>query len=135
VAEDNPLDFELVSEVLEPRGHTVKWAQDGAGALAEIQGGHYDVVLLDLHMPYMDGHDVIKKLRADIATRDLRVIVLTADAIDWVRDEVLAVGATAYLTKPLDLDHLVATVEAPASEKQPWWRSLTSLVSQPDPDD
>ncbi len=135
VADDNPLDFELVSEVLQPRGHTVQWAQDGAGALAAIQGGHYDVVLLDLHMPYMDGHNVITTLRADLATRDLRVIVLSADAVDWVREEVLAVGATAYLTKPLDLDLLIATVEVPESDNTPWWRSLTSLGSRPGHDD
>src|SRR6266851_5465671 len=64
VAEDNPLNFELVRDLLDARGHTVEWARDGEEALAKASSGKFDLLLLDLHMPRLDGLQVVRMLRA-----------------------------------------------------------------------
>ena len=113
VAEDNPLNFELVLDVLEGGGHDVTWAQDGEEAVRLARAGDFDIMLVDLHMPRLDGLGVVRLLRADSRFATLRIIALTADAMPGVREELLAAGADAYLTKPLDIAGLISAVELP----------------------
>jgi two-component system cell cycle response regulator DivK len=113
VAEDNPLNFELVLDVLEGGGHEVIWAQDGEEAVRMARATDFDIMLVDLHMPRLDGLGVVRLLRADSRFATLRIIALTADAMPGVREELLAAGADAYLTKPLDITGLISAVELP----------------------
>jgi two-component system cell cycle response regulator DivK len=113
VAEDNPLNFELVLDVLEGGGHEVMWAQDGEEAVRLARATDFDIMLVDLHMPRLDGLGVVRLLRADSRFATLRIIALTADAMPGVREELLAAGADAYLTKPLDVGGLISAVELP----------------------
>ena len=113
VAEDNPLNFELVLDVLEGGGHEVMWAQDGEEAVRLARATDFDIMLVDLHMPRLDGLGVVRLLRADSRFATLRIIALTADAMPGVREELLAAGADAYLTKPLDITGLISAVELP----------------------
>jgi len=69
-----------------------------------------DLILLDLHLPDLDGPDVLKRLREDELTREIPVIIVSADATPDVQRRLLAAGAARYLTKPLDLDTVVDTV-------------------------
>src|SRR5919198_1522820 len=110
VAEDNPLNFELV---LEGGGHEVTWAQDGEEAVRLARDGDFDIVLVDLHMPRLDGLGVVRLLRSDDRFATLRIIALTADAMPGAREELLAAGVDAYLTKPLDIAGLISAVELP----------------------
>ncbi len=112
VAEDNPLNFELVRDLLDSRGYEVEWARDGAEALDLARTGRFDLLLLDLHMPRLDGLEVIRALRGDQPPSDLKVIALTADAMIGVREELFAAGVDGYLSKPLDLVSLMAELEA-----------------------
>jgi CheY-like chemotaxis protein len=112
VAEDNPLNFELVHELLDARGHEVEWARDGEEALALARTGRFELLLLDLHMPKLDGLAVVRAIRSEAPLRDLRVIALTADAMVGVREDLFAAGVDAYLSKPLDLDALLRELEA-----------------------
>ena len=112
VAEDNPLNFELVRDLLDARGHTVEWARDGEEALAKARTGQFDLLLLDLHMPRLDGLQVVRALRATPPSRPLKVIALTADAMAGVRDDLFAAGVDGYLAKPLDLRALIREMEA-----------------------
>jgi len=111
VAEDNPLNFELVLDVLEGGGHEVTWAQDGEEAVRLARAGRFDILLVDLHMPKLDGLAVVRLLRADARFAALRIIALTADAMPGVREELMAAGADSYLTKPLDIPGLISAVE------------------------
>lgn len=111
VAEDNPLNFELVLDVLEGGGHHVTWAQDGEEALRLAKARDFDVMLVDLHMPRLDGLALVRLLRADARFTTLRIIALTADTMPAVRDDLMAAGVDSYLTKPLDLADLVSAVE------------------------
>jgi CheY-like chemotaxis protein len=77
-----------------------------------------DLVLLDLHLPDMPGWQVLAQLRADHATRDIPVIIISADATAPQVKRLLAAGARAYLTKPLDIAEFFRVIEAsmPATE-------------------
>jgi CheY-like chemotaxis protein len=103
VAEDNEVNFELVSALLEPDGFRIIWARDGAEAVAAVAENELDLLILDLHLPRVSGLDVLRSVRSNPATGSLPVLVLTADAMAGTHAAVLAEGATDYLTKPFDL--------------------------------
>lgn len=111
VAEDNEINFELVRDLLEGGGHRVEWARDGMQALDALEADHFDLLLLDLDLPRLNGIDLLRRLRAEEVTRELRVIVLTADAMVGTREAVLTAGADRYLTKPFGLAAFRHTVE------------------------
>jgi CheY-like chemotaxis protein len=69
-----------------------------------------DLILLDAHLPDLGGDDVLKRLRADDATREIPVIAVSADATDEQRARMTALGAARYLTKPLTLDVVLSAV-------------------------
>jgi CheY-like chemotaxis protein len=110
VVEDNQLNFELVNAVLERAGFTVRWARDGIEAVHALASDDLDLLILDLHLPRLSGLDVLRRTRSAPATRDLPVLVLTADAMAGTREAVMSEGATDYLTKPFDLATLRAAV-------------------------
>ena len=112
VAEDNPLNYELIRDLLEARGHTVEWAQDGEAALDLARSGRFDLLLLDLHMPVLDGLEVMKGIRSQPPRKPLKVIAITADAMAGVREDLYAAGVDGYLSKPLDLSALLREMEA-----------------------
>jgi CheY-like chemotaxis protein len=111
VAEDNALNYELVRDVLTASGHDVTWARDGLETLAEARSGVFDLVLLDLHMPKLGGIELLQELRADPSGRDLRVLVVTADAMGDVARDVIEAGADGYISKPLEVQALTREVE------------------------
>jgi CheY-like chemotaxis protein len=102
VADDNPVNAELLREHLEAAGYVVDWASDGAHALAMASTGQYQAMLLDLHMPIYDGVEVLRRLHL-LAGRPLRVIAITADRLASRREEITRLGIDGYLTKPVDL--------------------------------
>jgi len=112
VAEDNPLNFELVRDLLDARGHEVEWARDGEEALRLASTGRFQLLLLDLHMPKLDGLEVVRAVRANPPPEPLKVIALTADAMVGVREDLFQAGVDGYLSKPLELAALVREMEA-----------------------
>jgi len=111
IAEDSELNFEVLAEFFSLGGHELSWARDGAEAIATLERGEFDLLLLDLHMPRVDGFTVLKWLRETRAKLEMKSIVLTADDSRAVRDETLALGAAAFLTKPLDLQQLSTAIQ------------------------
>jgi DNA-binding response OmpR family regulator len=109
IAEDSVLNFEMLAECLGVGVHEVSWARDGEQAISELGAGTFDLLLLDLHMPRVDGFSVLRWLSETQERGDMKVIVLTAD--DTVRAETMALGADAFLTKPLDLKQLSAAIK------------------------
>ncbi|MDH5353277.1 MAG: response regulator transcription factor [Gammaproteobacteria bacterium] len=110
VIEDNPDIIENLYDYFEGRGHTVDAAYDGSSGLEFVVQNIYDVVILDLMLPGMDGLEVCEKLREQ--GRDLPVLMLTAR--DTVDDKVLGLGSGAddYLVKPYSLKELEARLQA-----------------------
>jgi CheY-like chemotaxis protein len=110
VAEDNDLNFELLSAVLERDGHRVRWARNGPEAVTAVAADPPDLLILDLHLPELSGLDVLRRVRADPVTREVPVLVLTADAMAGTREEALGEGASDIVTKPFELNSLRSTI-------------------------
>ncbi|MCE5268276.1 MAG: response regulator [Planctomycetaceae bacterium] len=112
LAEDNPANQKLAAYVLLDRGHTVDFAHDGHQAIAMATQTHYDVVLMDVQMPELDGFQATKAIRAhEAANTRTPIIAMTAYATDDDRERCLASGMDAYLSKPLDSRELITLVE------------------------
>jgi PAS domain S-box-containing protein len=110
--EDNLANLALVETFLMPRP---EWqtipALQGLVGLELAREHQPDLVLLDLHLPDLHGSEVLRRLRADPRTAGIPVVVISADATHTAVQELLAAGADAYLTKPLDLDEFLRTLE------------------------
>jgi signal transduction histidine kinase/CheY-like chemotaxis protein len=110
--EDTVANLRLVEEILESRP-SVRLLPAGMGRLGlELAVEHRpDLILLDLHLPDVDGREVLAGLRADKRTRDIPVVVLSADATELTRHPLLQNGARAYLTKPIGVRDLLGVVD------------------------
>jgi CheY-like chemotaxis protein len=100
----------LVQLTLELEGYEVFLTYDGLRGLAAAQRQRPDAIVLDLMMPVMDGHEVLKQLRSDHRTSDVPVVVLTALAQEEAAEEVQRAGASACLTKPFVPEELSAAL-------------------------
>ena len=95
-------------------------ARDGMEALRILRGDtHFDLVLLDMMMPEMDGYETLANIRSDANLASLPVIALTAKAMKGDREKCLEAGATDYLSKPLDLKMLVQKMESCLTQPNP----------------
>jgi CheY-like chemotaxis protein len=113
VAEDNDFNAQLLGQLLGRRGHRVRVAANGREALALAEAGAYDLLLLDIHMPELDGFQVVGAIRERERTTGghLPVIALTARSRPEDRERCLAVGMDDFLTKPIRAADLWAAVE------------------------
>jgi PAS domain S-box-containing protein len=120
VVDDDPDILHLLDHALSYHGYQVRTAADGQGALDQIGERPPDLILLDLKMPQMDGYEVIRRLKVDEETRPIPIIVITASPVDKERDkvQVLGMGASQYITKPLSIETLVHEIEAVIQERQ-----------------
>ena len=109
VEDDRPLG-EGIRTALKPEGYTVDWLQDGASALHALSHESFDLAILDLGLPRLDGLEVLKRLRA--AANAVPVLVLTARDATTDRIAGLDAGADDYLVKPFDDDELKARLRA-----------------------
>jgi len=116
LAEDNAVNALLARKLLERAGHTVVGAETGVQAVARVQESVPDLVLMDVHMPEMDGLEATRRLRAG-GYGDLVIIALTANAMDDDRKRCLDAGMNDFLTKPMTPAALYAMIEA--------WRGRT----------
>ena len=109
MAEDNLPNRELIREILESCGHDVIEAEDGQQALDKLKETNPDLVLLDIQMPVLDGYAVVRQLRQIPHLAKLKILALTAYAMQGDRERVLQSGFDGYLTKPIDM--VVLTTE------------------------
>ena len=114
LAEDNPVNALLARELLRRRGHNVAQVATGEAAVTAVQNTHFDVVIMDLHMPGLDGIEATRRIRAEEVenrSRRLPIYALTADALDTGRKACLAAGMDGFLTKPVDPSELDAVLD------------------------
>jgi CheY-like chemotaxis protein len=111
IADDKATSRELVRTVLEKSSYAVVEASDGIEALKNARECKPDLIILDLHMPGLDGFGVIEKIRRDPDLAATPVMALTASAMQGDRERALAAGFTAYIAKPIPLGTLRSEVE------------------------
>ena len=105
-AEDNKINQMIIEELLTSAGMEVTLAENGAAALAELEMKEFDIVLMDIQMPEMDGLDAAARIRADGRFKDLPILAMTANAMPEHIEESLAAGMNGHLSKPIDVDRL-----------------------------
>ena len=111
VVDDHPINLKLATALLEKMGHEVLQAVNGRLALEAVQAQAFDLVLMDLHMPEMDGLESTRLIRALPAPRgQVPVVALTANALEEARREAEQAGVNGFLTKPLKVQELQAVV-------------------------
>jgi two-component system sensor histidine kinase/response regulator len=106
LVEDNDINQEVATELLTDAGFRVDVANDGAAALAEVQRNVYDVVLMDMQMPVMDGVTATMEIRRLGRFDDLPIVAMTANAMQRDRDRCIEAGMNDFLAKPIDPDRL-----------------------------
>ena len=118
VVEDNEQNLYLVRFLLEGAGWTVVAAPDGPRALEEARSGRFDLVLLDIQLPGMDGHAVARELRRIPALDGVPIVAVTSYAMLGDRERCLEAGCTGYVEKPINpdtfLDEVVSYVRPEA---------------------
>lgn len=110
--EDNEQNRYLVTFLLEKAGHRVVAAPDGPSGLRMARAGSFDLVLLDIQLPGMDGYAVARALRADPLTRALCIVAVTSYAMVGDRQQSMDAGCDGYVEKPIDPATFVAEVTA-----------------------
>jgi signal transduction histidine kinase/DNA-binding response OmpR family regulator len=113
LAEDNMVNQRLAVRMLEKRGHQVKVAENGRAALAALEAEKFDVVLMDVQMPVMDGLEAAREIRSKERDRGthLPIIAMTAHNMKGDRDRCLQAGMDDYVSKPIDAKELFEALE------------------------
>jgi len=111
VVDDNPDNRDLISEILEDAEYDFVEAEDAEESLKLLAVGGFDLVLMDVSLPKMNGLEATKIIKADPRYKGLPVFLLTAHAMQSDVDAGKEAGADSYITKPIDEDKLLAEIE------------------------
>jgi CheY-like chemotaxis protein len=110
VVEDNPDNRKLVVRLLAQEGFHGEAVESAEEALVRLDERAFDLVLMDIRLPRMDGKEATRRLRQDPRFRDLPIIAVSAHVVGTQSEEILAAGVSALVTKPLDMDELLRTI-------------------------
>jgi len=113
VVEDNDMNMQLVEFLLEEGGYRIVKATSGEEALAITREGPGapDLILMDIHLPGMDGLSVVRAIKADARTSRIPVLALTAHAMRGDKDRFLEAGCDGYISKPIDVKTFISSIE------------------------
>ena len=113
VVEDSPMMRQLlVFALARIKGLKVTEAEDGVDGLRKLAAQRFDLVITDINMPIMDGLKLVKRIRSDEVHKDTPIIVITTEGSHEDRQRAMALGATAYITKPIQAPQVIAQVNA-----------------------
>ena len=115
VAEDNELNREIATEILRAEGCIIEEAENGMVAVEKLvnsKAGYYDLILMDIQMPVMDGYEAVSKIRAieNKKLANIPIIAMTANAFEEDKKKALEVGMNAHVSKPIDIDKLLGSM-------------------------
>jgi len=113
IVEDSPTMRQLLVFALKRlKGTDIVEAQDGMDGLRKVTSDHFDLALVDINMPIMDGLKLISLIRDEESLRRMPIVVVTTEGAQADRDRALALGADEYLTKPIQANRVLAVVKA-----------------------
>ena len=112
LVEDNEMNRDMLSRRLIKKDFEVIFALDGQQAVDMASTAGPDLILMDLSLPVMDGWEAIRRIKADEATKRIPIIALTAHAMSGDREKALEAGADEYDVKPVELERLLAKIQA-----------------------
>jgi PAS domain S-box-containing protein len=112
LAEDNAVNVKLATRLLERMGYGADVASDGGEAVDALERAEYDVVLMDVQMPGLDGLDATRAIRSRWPGRPIRIVAMTASAMEGDREACLAAGMDDYISKPIRPDELARALQA-----------------------
>ncbi len=112
LVEDNEMNRDMLSRRLQRKGYEVTMAVDGRQGIAMARAGGYDLILMDMSLPEIDGWEATRQLRAVPETKTVPIIGLTAHAMAGDREKALEAGCNDYDTKPVELPRLLGKIEA-----------------------
>lgn len=111
VVEDSPMMRQLlVFALARVPGLRITEADDGVDALRKLAGARFDIVLTDINMPIMDGLKLVRRIRADATHKDVPIIIVTTESAEEDRKRAMALGANAYVTKPIQAPRILEVV-------------------------
>ncbi|HJT18681.1 MAG TPA: response regulator [Thermoanaerobaculia bacterium] len=111
VVEDSPTMRQMIAFSLKRLNANITEAADGLDALRKLSGGEkFDLILTDINMPVMDGLKLVSMVRQDASLRDIPIIIITTEGAEEDRERGLALGANAYIAKPIQSSHLIRTI-------------------------
>jgi len=111
VVEDNKENAELLFEALEAKGYKVRIVRRGDQVENAVKSQRPDLVLMDIHLPGIDGYMATRRLKSDPSTRDIPVIAVTAYTMEWDREKALWAGCNDYISKPVNIQELYTKVK------------------------
>jgi CheY-like chemotaxis protein len=112
IVEDNEMNRDMLSRRLRRKGFDVSVAIDGQQGVIMAKASMPDLILMDMSLPIKDGWTATRELKENPATKGIRVIALTAHAMDGDKQKALGAGCDDYDTKPIDLKRLLGKIEA-----------------------
>ena len=112
LVEDNEMNRDMLSRRLARKGFAVEMAVDGKAGVEMGRAGKYDLILMDMSLPEVDGWDATRQLRAAPTTKSVPIIALTAHAMSGDREKAIEAGCDDYDTKPIELDRLLGKIQA-----------------------
>lgn len=110
IVDDNPTNLKLVAYLVRANGYEVDTAGDATAAIGAIAAHKPQLILMDLQLPGIDGLELTRRLKADAATGDIKIIAVTAYAMKGDQDKALEAGCDDYVTKPIDTRGLPALI-------------------------
>jgi CheY-like chemotaxis protein len=111
VVEDNDMNMQLVEYLLEEGGYSIVKAASGEEALTIARGGDpVDLILMDIHLPGIDGLSVVREMKAEPRTSTVPILALTAHAMRGDRDRFLEAGCDGYISKPIDVKTFLSSI-------------------------
>ena len=111
IVEDNPLNMKLFSAMIAAQGYRVLQAADGLQGLDLAHRQHPDLIIMDLQLPGISGLDATRQLKADDATRDIKIIATTAYALAGDEEHIWASGCDGYMAKPIAIGDFLELVD------------------------
>ncbi len=112
LVEDNEMNRDMLSRRLTRKGFEVETAGDGREGVEMAKTGEYDLILMDMSLPEIDGWEATRQLRAAPDTERTPIVALTAHAMAGDREKALEAGCDDYDTKPIELDRLLSKINA-----------------------